>query len=61
MDEDDAVTLIAKAWGDLAGAEVDVKTVFQRVRVEILFHSTDAALTTATRLSEAASRGSKGK
>ena len=61
VDEDDAVTLIAKAWGDLAGAEVDVKTVFQRVRVEILFHSTDAALTTATRLSEAASRGSKGK
>ncbi len=36
----------------LAGAEVDVNTLFQRVRVEILFHSTDAALSTATRLSE---------
>jgi ParB family chromosome partitioning protein len=60
--EDDPVTVsIAKAWGDLAGAEVDVKTVFQRVRVEILFHTPDAALATATRLSEAASRGSKGK
>ncbi len=60
--EDDAVTLsIAEAWGDLAGAEVGVSTLFQRVRVEILFHSHDAALTTATRLSEAASRGSKGK
>jgi ParB family transcriptional regulator, chromosome partitioning protein len=61
-DEDDAVTVsIAEAWGDLAGAEVGVSALFQRVRVEILFHSHDAALTTATRLSEAASRGSKGK
>jgi ParB family chromosome partitioning protein len=61
-DEDDAVTVsIAEAWGDLVGAEVGVSTLFQRVRVEILFHSPDAALTTATRLSEAASRGSKGK
>jgi ParB family transcriptional regulator, chromosome partitioning protein len=61
-DEDDAVTVsIAEAWGDLVGAEVSVSTLFQRVRVEILFHSPDSALTTATRLSEAASRGSKGK
>lgn len=61
-DEDDAVTVsIAKAWGDLVGAEVGVSTLFQRVRVEILFHSTGAALTTAARLSEAASRGPQGK
>lgn len=61
-DEDGAVTVsIAKAWGDLVGAEVGVSTLFQRVRVEILFHTPDAALTTARRLSEAASRGPQGK
>ena len=61
-DEDGAVTLsIAEAWGNLAGAEVSVNTLIKQVRVEILFHTPDAALATATRLSEAASRGSKGK
>jgi ParB family chromosome partitioning protein len=61
-DEDDALTVsIAKAWGDLVGAEVGVSTLFKRVRVEFLFHCPEAALATATRLSEEARRGSKGK
>jgi ParB family transcriptional regulator, chromosome partitioning protein len=60
--KDDAVTVsIAEAWGDLVGAEVGVNTLFQRVRVEILFHSPEAALASAIRLSEAASRGLKDK
>ncbi|HEV2944511.1 MAG TPA: ParB/RepB/Spo0J family partition protein [Solirubrobacteraceae bacterium] len=61
-DEDDALTVsIAEAWGDLVGAEVGVSTLFKRVRVEFLFHCPEAALATATRLSEEARRGSKGK
>jgi ParB family chromosome partitioning protein len=60
--EDDAVTVsIAEAWGDVLGAEVQVRTkTYGRVRLEVQFNSAEAAIAAAARLSEAVSRGSKG-
>lgn len=46
----------AKAWGNLLGVEVHVRTMARgRVRLEVLFTSTEAAIAIARRLSNAGS------
>jgi ParB-like chromosome segregation protein Spo0J len=49
---------VARAWGDVLGAEVRVRIMARgRVRVEIRFNCVEAALAAARRLGQAISRG----
>jgi ParB family transcriptional regulator, chromosome partitioning protein len=53
---------VATAWGEVLGIEVEVGLSTRgQTRLEVNFNSLEAALASATRLSEAASRGPQGK
>jgi ParB family transcriptional regulator, chromosome partitioning protein len=53
---------VATAWGEVLGIEVQVRLSTRgQTRLEVDFNSPEAALATATRLSEAASGGPQGK
>ncbi len=53
---------VATAWGEVLGVEVEVGLSTRgQTRLEVNFNSLEAALASATRLSEAASRGPQGK
>jgi ParB family chromosome partitioning protein len=53
---------VATAWGDVLGVEVEVHLSTRgQTRLEVSFNSPEAALASAIRLSEAASRGPQGK
>jgi ParB family transcriptional regulator, chromosome partitioning protein len=57
---DETVHAVAKAWGDVLGAEVQVRPMaYGRVRLEVQFTSAEAALYSAGRQAEALARGSK--
>ena len=57
---DEGVHAVAKAWGDVLRAEVQVRPMaYGRVRLEVQFASTEAALYAAGRLGDAVARGSK--
>jgi ParB family transcriptional regulator, chromosome partitioning protein len=61
--EQDPVALsLAKAWGDLLGAEVHARPLPRRqVRIEVLFGSAAEGITLADRFAAAIARGSKGR
>jgi len=51
---------VASVWGDLLGVEVSVRTLrTQKLRLEVVFDSPEAALALGGRLGEAVARGSK--
>jgi hypothetical protein len=52
---------VARAWGDLLGVEVGVRTLRRNggLRVEVLFSSREAALASAAWLGKALARASK--
>jgi ParB family transcriptional regulator, chromosome partitioning protein len=53
---------VATAWGEVLGVEVQVHlSTREQTRLEVNFNSLEAALASAIRLSEAASRGPQGK
>jgi ParB family transcriptional regulator, chromosome partitioning protein len=55
---DETGVAVARAWGDVLGAEVRVRIMARgRVRVEIRFICAEAALAAARRLGQAVSRG----
>jgi ParB family chromosome partitioning protein len=57
---DEGVHAVAKAWGDVLRTEVQVRPMaYGRVRLEVQFASTEAALYAAGRLGDAVARGSK--
>ena len=57
---DESVHAVAKAWGDVLRTEVQVRPMaYGRVRLEVQFNSTEAALYSAGRQAEALARGSK--
>jgi ParB family transcriptional regulator, chromosome partitioning protein len=60
--QDLAALSLARAWGDLLGAEVHVRPLpRRRLRMEVLFGSAAEGITSADRLAAAIARGSKGK
>jgi ParB family chromosome partitioning protein len=60
--QDLAAISLAKAWGDLLGAEVHVRPLPRRqVRLEIAFDSAAEGIALADRLAAAIARGSKGR
>jgi ParB family transcriptional regulator, chromosome partitioning protein len=53
----ESMLAVATAWGEVLGVEVEVGLSTRgQTRLEVVFNSPDAALATATRLSETASR-----
>jgi ParB family chromosome partitioning protein len=59
--QDLAAQNLARAWGDLLGAEVHVRPLpARRLRMEVLFDSAAEGIASADRLAAAIARGSKG-
>jgi len=57
-----AATNLAKAWGELLGAEVHVRSLpGGRMRIEVLFNSAAEGIELADRLRAAIAKGSKGR
>ena len=53
---------LARAWGDLLGAEVNVRVLPRgRMRLEVAFGSAAEGIALADRLAAAIARGSKGR
>jgi ParB family chromosome partitioning protein len=60
--QDLAAASLARAWGDLLGAEVHVRPLPRgQLRMEVLFSSAAEGITLADRLAAAIARGSKGR
>ena len=60
--QDLAAASLARAWGDLLGAEVHVRPLPRgQLRMEVLFSSAAEGITLADRLGAAIARGSKGR
>jgi ParB family transcriptional regulator, chromosome partitioning protein len=61
QEQDPAALSLARAWGDLLGAEVHARPLPRRqVRIEVLFGSAAEGIALADRLAAAIARGSKG-
>jgi ParB family chromosome partitioning protein len=62
QERDLAAANLAKAWGDLLGAEVHVRPLpGGRMRIEVLFNSASEGIALADQLAAAIARGSKGR
>jgi ParB family chromosome partitioning protein len=58
--QDLAALSLARAWGDLLGAEVQVRSVRRQLRMEVVFDFAAEGLALAERLAAVTARGSKG-
>lgn len=58
--QDLAALNLARAWGDLLGAEVYVRPIRQQLRMEVVFDLAGDGLALAERLASVVARGSKG-
>jgi ParB family transcriptional regulator, chromosome partitioning protein len=52
---------VARAWGDLLGAEVDVRSMRRQLRLEVSFDFAAEGIALAERLATVIARGSKGR
>jgi ParB family transcriptional regulator, chromosome partitioning protein len=59
--QDLAALNLARAWGDLLGAEVNVRPIRQQLRMEVVFDLAADGIALAERLATVVSRGSKGR
>jgi ParB family chromosome partitioning protein len=59
--QDLAALNLARAWGDLLGAEVYVRPMRQQLRMEVVFDFAAEGIALAERLATVIARGSKGK
>ena len=61
QEQDLAAGSLARVWGDLLGAEVNVRPVRQQLRMEVVFDLAADGIALAERLASVVSRGSKGR